>query len=182
MQKANGPPSHFTPRKFSTQDSGKHHAGCRPKYRRPGKATLTVAPVRSLLLICQPTHCHSERSGPTFSSRFARAKRSACAERNLSSSFIARAPHHPNSPCKIRLSRNHENSNHVHRAKGRRHQRPRKNRPRHLFEIRPLPLLPRPSLSGSSWRLQSKLLIRALPQMVDQSTIKCTGRYGGKGK
>src|SRR6266851_2835390 len=33
-------------------------------------------------------HRHFERSRPTFSSRFAPAKRSACAERNLSSSFL----------------------------------------------------------------------------------------------
>src|SRR5256886_14130896 len=40
---------------------------------------------------------HSERSRPTFSSRFAPAKVSACAERNLSSALVfvaARLPRH----------------------------------------------------------------------------------------
>src|SRR5713226_3253456 len=42
------------------------------------------------LLLLQAAHPprHFERSRPTFSSRFAPAKRSACAERNLSSSFL----------------------------------------------------------------------------------------------
>src|SRR6266481_2093561 len=42
-----------------------------------------------------PITRHSERSGPTFSCPFARAKGSACAERNLSSLLLPRSLSHP---------------------------------------------------------------------------------------
>src|SRR5882762_5981441 len=84
-----------------------------------------------------------------------------CSSIPCGTATLGRVPsRHPNSPCKILVSKDHENPNHVHRAKSRRSEWPRKNRPSNLLEIRPLPLLPRPTLSGSRWRLQSKLHYR----------------------
>src|SRR5260370_29643905 len=57
--------------------------GARPFRPRPG---WTVSQM------IRPRRRHFERSRPTFSSRFAPAKRSACAERNLSSSPLLFGP------------------------------------------------------------------------------------------
>src|SRR5713226_2312694 len=56
------------------------------------------------LLLLQAAHPprHFERSRPTFSSRFAPAKRSACAERNLSSPFLT--PLRASIPSRINVS------------------------------------------------------------------------------
>src|SRR6266446_5406161 len=64
-------------------------------FTRPG-GTIHRAPLRASIfkfLISSfafrpPPHHHFERSRPTFSSAFAPANASACAERNLSSSFL----------------------------------------------------------------------------------------------